>query len=166
METTAASHSIRPVIAADVASIHAMILELAEFENLSREVQSNGDDLHRALFGERPVAESLVACAGDEVIGFAIFFTHYSTFTGKPGIYLEDLFVRPQFRSRGIGKQLLVRVAQTAVERGCARYEWSVLDWNENATRFYESCGAKMQGDWRRMRVSGDALTRLAGLSG
>ena len=121
MEINATSHTIRPVVAADVAPIHAMILELAAFENLSREVQSNGDDLLRALFGEPPVAEALVACSGNDVVGFALFFMHYSTFAGKPGIYLEDLFVRPQFRSHGIGKQLLVRVAQLAVERGCAR---------------------------------------------
>ena len=165
METNTTSFTIRPALHADVASIHAMILELADFEGLSCEVQSDGDDLHRALFGERPAAEAFVACSGDDVAGFALFFTHYSTFAGKPGIYLEDLFVRPQFRSRGIGKQLLIRIAQTAIERNCARYEWSVLDWNQNAIRFYESCGAEMQGDWRRMRVSGDALERLAGRS-
>jgi GNAT superfamily N-acetyltransferase len=112
------------------------------------------------------VAEALVASMDDGgVAGFALYYTNYSTFAGKPTIYLEDLFVRPAFRGLGLGKKLLVSLAQIAVERGCARYEWSVLNWNKPAIEFYQRCGAEMHEDWRRMRVSGDPLRDLAGAS-
>lgn len=154
---------IRSAAPQDVPAIHSMICELAEFEKLSSEVHSTEADLATALFGAKPVAEALVACVNEgAVAGFALFFTSYSTFAGKPGIYLEDLFVRPAFRGLGLGKKLLVTVARVAVERGCARYEWSVLDWNKTAIDFYTRCGAEMHEDWRRMRVSGKALRDLA----
>lgn len=154
---------IRPATPQDVPAIHAMICELAEFEKLSHEVAAKEADLGAALFGDQPVAEALVAVREDGVpTGFALFYVSYSTFAGKPGLYLEDLFVRPAFRGLGIGKKLLVRLARIAVERGYARYEWSVLDWNQRAIEFYRRCGAEMHGDWRRMRVTGQPLQNLA----
>ena len=164
MGASAPASLIRPAIADDVPAIHAMIRELAAFERLTHEVTGTAQDLYCALFGERPAAEAFVACAGDEAAGFALFFTSFSTFEGKPGIYLEDLYVRPQFRGRGLGKGLLLRVAEIALSRGCARYEWSVLEWNRDAIEFYRNFGAEMHADWRRMRVSGDGLRELAGL--
>lgn len=162
MGASATSSIIRPATGHDVPAIHAMIRELADFERLTHEVTATEQDIHRALFGENPPAEALIASVGDEAAGFALFFTSFSTFAGKPGIYLEDLYVRPQFRGRGLGKGLFLRVAQIARARGCGRYEWSVLDWNQSAIEFYTKCGAEMHADWRRMRVSGDALIKLA----
>jgi GNAT superfamily N-acetyltransferase len=157
--------TIHPATPADVPAIFAMICELADFERLRHEIESSEEDLHRALFAERPVAETIVARVGDETAAFALFFPSYSTFAGKSGIYLEDLYVRPQFRGRGVGKRLLLEVGRLAFERGCARYEWVVLDWNERALEFYRSCGAELHGDWRRMRVSGEALEKMAQLA-
>jgi GNAT superfamily N-acetyltransferase len=162
MSTRTFNSTIRPATEADVPAIHAMIRELAEFEKLLHEVEASEQDLREALFGARPVAEALVACVDAEPAGFALFFTSYSTFTGKPGIYLEDFFVRPRWRGLGLGKKLLRSVAAIAVNRGCARYEWSVLNWNGRAIDFYESCGAVMHSDWQRMRVTGEALRNLA----
>ena len=162
MSTGAPVNLIRPATGDDVPALHAMIRELADFERLTHEVTGTEQNLHRALFGEHPAAEALVACVGDEAAGFALFFTSFSTFAGKPGIYLEDLYVRPQFRSRGLGKGLFLHVAQMAHARGCGRYEWSVLDWNQRAIEFYTKCGAEMHADWRRMRVSGQGLARLS----
>ncbi len=156
--------TIRPAVKQDIPSIHAMICELAEFEKLAHEVQATEADLARALFGEKPVAEALVACVDDESAAFALFFANYSTFTGRPGLYLEDIFVRPRLRGKGLGKEFLGRLATVAVERGCARFEWSVLHWNEQAISFYRRCGAEMHADWRRMRLTGEALQGLAGL--
>jgi GNAT superfamily N-acetyltransferase len=157
---------IRPATRRDVPAIHAMICELAEFEKLTHEVQATQADLATALFGIKPVAEALVACGDDGAhAGFALFYTNYSTFAGKPVLYLEDLFVRPAYRGLGLGKILLVSLARIAVERGCARYEWSVLNWNQKAIAFYQRWGAVMHGDWRRMRVCGQALQDLAAAS-
>lgn len=161
----ASSIVIRPASPPDVPAIFAMIRELADFERLSHEVESTEEDLHRALFSEPPGAEAIVASVGEEVAAFALFFPSYSTFAGKAGLYLEDLYVRPAFRGRGVGKRLLLEVGRLAFERGCARYEWVVLDWNERALEFYRSCGAELHGDWRRMRVSGEALERMARLA-
>ncbi|HSH96085.1 MAG TPA: GNAT family N-acetyltransferase [Roseimicrobium sp.] len=162
MKQSPAPFLLRPAVDADVATIHAMIRELAEFERLLHEVQSTEEDLRRALFGACPAAEAIVVEVDGTPAGFAIFFGHYSTFTGRTGLYLEDLYVRPQYRGSGLGKALLTGVGRLAFERGAARYEWSVLDWNENAIRFYKGCGAELHGDWRRMRVSGEALKKLA----
>jgi GNAT superfamily N-acetyltransferase len=123
------------------------------------------EKLRPHLFGERPVAEAWVAevegDGGREVVAFALFFTNFSTFLAQPGLYLEDLFVKPEHRGAGIGEALLKRLAQLAVERGCGRFEWSVLDWNENAIRFYERMGATVMPDWRVCRLTGDALLQL-----
>ena len=142
--------------------ILTFIRELAEYERLSHEVVATEDSLHEWLFGEKPVAEVLIAEYGAEAVGFALFFHSFSTFLGRPGIYLEDLYVRPAFRGRGMGEAMLVHLAKLAKERGCGRLEWSVLDWNEPSIRFYESLGAVAMQDWTVQRVTGEALDRLA----
>ena len=147
----------------DVAAIVQLIHGLAEFEKLTHLVRVTPEKLRPHLFGERPVAEAWVADVGGEVVAFALFFTNFSTFLAQPGLYLEDLFVKPEHRGAGIGEALLKRLAQLAVERGCGRFEWSVLDWNENAIRFYERMGATVMPDWRVCRVTGDALQALGG---
>lgn len=156
---------IRPAVREDVPRILAFIRELAEFEKLAHEAMADPADVTEHLFGARPYAEALMAEAGGEPAGFALFFHNYSTFAGKPGIYLEDLYVRPVFRGQGVGKRLISRIAALAVERGCARFEWSVLDWNEPAIRFYRSLGAIGMDEWTVQRLDGEALQRLAGQS-
>ena len=155
------SLSVRAATASDVPLILEMIRELAEYERLLHEVEGTEELLHEGLFGAKPHAEALIGCVDDEPAGFALFFPSFSTFLTKPGIYLEDLYVRPQLRGRGLGKKLLLAVAGIAAERGCGRYEWSVLDWNEPSIKFYEALGAVMHADWRRMRVEGEALERM-----
>jgi len=145
----------------DVGAIVQLIRELAEFENLTHLLQVTPEKLRPQLFGERPVAEALVAETGGEVVGFALFFTNFSTFLAQPGLYLEDLFVRPAHRGSGIGAALLTRLGRIAVERDYGRFEWSVLDWNENAIRFYERMGATVMPEWRICRVSGEGLERF-----
>jgi GNAT superfamily N-acetyltransferase len=156
------SFRIEPAQPADAVLIVALIRELAAYERLLDEVRITADDLHRDLFGPRAFAEAVVARVGDESVGFALWFHNYSTFEGRPGLYLEDLFVRPAFRGRGFGEALLRHLARVAVERGCARFEWSVLDWNEPALAFYRKLGAVAMDDWTVQRVSGAALHALA----
>ena len=146
----------------DVPLIRTLIGGLAEYERLANEAVVTEADLRASLFGERPAAEVLIAEAGDEAAGFALFFHNYSTFLGKPGLYLEDLFVFPAHRGLGIGRALMSRLAQLAVERNCGRFEWWVLDWNESAIRFYETLGARAMSDWTVYRLSGEPLARLA----
>ena len=153
--------TIRPAAPADVPLILGLIRELAEFERLAHEVVGDEALLARHLFGPRPAAEVLLAFAGEAPAGFALFFQNFSTFLTRPGIYLEDLFVRPEFRRRGLGRTLLERLARLAVERGCGRFEWAVLDWNVDAIAFYEKLGATLLEDWRVCRVAGPALARL-----
>ena len=155
--------ALRSATPDDVPAILGLIRELAEYERLLDQVVANESALHRALFGERPYVEALVVNVENETVGFALFFHNFSTFLGKPGMYLEDLYVRPAFRGQGLGKALLTRVAQIAVERDCGRMEWSVLDWNEPSIRFYESLGARPLTDWTIYRVTGDALSSLGG---
>jgi GNAT superfamily N-acetyltransferase len=142
----------------DVAAIVGLIRELAEFEKLTHLVQVTPQSLLPQLFGERPAAEAVVAERDAQVIGFALFFTNFSTFLGKPGLYLEDLYVQPAHRNGGVGKAMLTYLAGLANQRGCGRFEWSVLDWNVNAIRFYERMGATLMPEWRICRVSGEAL--------
>jgi GNAT superfamily N-acetyltransferase len=142
----------------DLEAIVRLITGLAEFEHLTHLLVVTPESLRPHLFGERPVAEALVVEKGGALVAFALFFTNFSTFLGRPGLYLEDLFVEPEHRSAGIGEALLRRLAELAVERGCGRFEWSVLDWNENAIRFYQRMGATVMPDWRICRVAGDAL--------
>jgi GNAT superfamily N-acetyltransferase len=147
----------------DVPAIVGLITELAEFEKLTHLLQVTPDTLHPHLFGPKPVAEALVAEVSGEVVAFALYFTNFSTFLAKPGLYLEDLYVKPAHRGSGLGKALLQRLGRTAVERGYGRFEWSVLDWNVNAIKFYEQMGATVMPDWRICRVAGDALQAFAG---
>jgi GNAT superfamily N-acetyltransferase len=155
---------IRSATAADTPAIVALIRALAEYERLSGEVTLDEALLREHLFGPRPFAEVLLAEEAGAVVGFALFFHNYSTFLGKPGIYLEDVFVKPEQRSQGHGKALLQAVARLAVERGCGRLEWSVLNWNEPAIGFYQSLGAVPMNEWTVYRLTGAALQRLGGL--
>jgi GNAT superfamily N-acetyltransferase len=156
---------VRPATPTDLPLIAALIRELAEYEKLSHEVRFDEAVLGEQLFGPRPYAEVLIAEAGGEPQGFALFFHNFSTFEGRPGIYLEDLFVRPAARGAGLGKALMAAVAKLAVERGCARFEWWVLDWNAPSIAFYEKLGAKPMDEWTVMRLEGDALRRTAGFT-
>ncbi len=146
----------------DVPLILEFIRELAEYEKLSDEVVATETALERTLFGERRCAEALIAEAGEGPAGFALFFHSYSTFLGKPGIYLEDVFVRPEFRGRGIGRAFFRRLAELAVERECGRLEFGVLNWNRPAIDFYRKLGAEAMSEWTRQRIAGEALARLA----
>jgi GNAT superfamily N-acetyltransferase len=158
--------TIRPATPDEVPLVLEFIRELARYERLEHEVSASEKDLREALFGERRYAEVVLACSGGTPVGFALFFHNFSTFRGRPGIYLEDLFVRPEARGRGIGKQLLAFLARTAVERRCARLEWAVLDWNEPSIGFYRSLGAVPMDEWTVFRLAGDALALLAGSAG
>jgi len=142
----------------DVPAIVGLIRELADFERLSHLVQVTPQSLHPQLFGDKPAAEAVVAEREGQVIGFALFFTNFSTFLGLPGLYLEDLYVQPPHRGSGVGRALLSHLAGLANQRGYGRFEWSVLDWNVNAIRLYEGMGATVMPEWRICRVSGDAL--------
>jgi GNAT superfamily N-acetyltransferase len=153
---------IRPATPADVPAVVQLIRGLAEYERLSHAVVLEEARLHDHLFGPRPYCEVLIAEDSGEAVGFALFFHNYSTFRGRPGIYLEDLFVKPEHRGKGHGKALLGALARLAVERDCARVEWMVLDWNEPSISFYKSLGAEPLGDWTAYRVTDEALTRLA----
>ena len=155
--------SIRPATPADLPLIAEFIRDLAAYEKLSHEVRFDEAKLGEKLFGPRPYAEVLIGELGGAPQGFALFFHNFSTFEGRPGIYLEDLFVRPEARGSGLGKALLAHLAKLCVERDCARLEWWVLDWNTPSIGFYQSIGAKLMDEWTVMRVDGDALTRLAG---
>lgn len=146
----------------DVPVIVALVKALADYEKLADQAVATEADLKRWLFGERPAAEVVIAWAGAEPIGFALFFHNFSTFLGRPGLYLEDLFVKAEWRGRGIGRRLLSHLAAIAVERGCGRFEWAVLDWNEPAIAFYRRMGAVVLEDWRVCRVTGEALATLA----
>ena len=152
---------IRPATAADVPVIVGLIRALAEYERLSDQVVLGENSLHEHLFGPRPAAEVLLAEDEGRVIGFALFFPNFSTFLGSPGLYLEDLFVLPEYRGRGHGKALFRALARLAVERGCGRLEWAVLDWNEPAIGFYRSLGAVPMDDWTVYRLTGEALEKL-----
>ena len=149
----------------DVPVILELIRGLAEYERLSDKCTATEEQLRETLFGPHPAAETLLASVDGETVGFALFFTNYSTFLARPGIYLEDLFVKPQARGKGIGKALLVRLAQIARDRRCGRMEWSVLDWNEPSIKFYESLGAVAMKEWTVYRMTGEALEKLAGHS-
>jgi GNAT superfamily N-acetyltransferase len=161
--------TLRPAELRDVAPIVQLIRELAEFEKLTHLLQVTPEKLRPHLFGEKPVAEAYVAelpadavAEGESpVVAFALFFTNFSTFLAQPGLYLEDLYVKRQHRGLGIGRALLTRLAKLAAERNYGRFEWSVLDWNENAIRFYEKLGATLLPDWRICRITGDTLQQF-----
>jgi len=158
----AAAVSITPAQEADVALILGLIKELADYEHLSHQAVATEQSLRYALFGSRPAAEALIARVDGECAGFALYFHNFSTFLGRHGLYLEDLFVRPAFRALGVGKALLRHLARIALERDCGRFEWAVLDWNRSARDFYEALGAEANPAWVNYRITGEALERLA----
>lgn len=153
---------IRSATPADVPLILGLIRELAEYERLLHQVTASEADLRNSLFGAKPAAECVIAEQDGRPAGFALFFHNFSTFLGKPGLYLEDLYVKPELRGKGIGRRLLSHLARLTLERGCGRFEWAVLDWNEPAIRFYERLGAQMLVDWRINRLTGTALEKIA----
>jgi len=155
-------HNLRAAEPRDLAAIVGLIGELAEFEHLTHLLKVTVESLRPHLFGAKPAAEAMVGEVNGEVVAFALFFTNFSTFLAKPGLYLEDLYVRPEHRGRGLGRALLEHLGALAVERDYGRFEWSVLDWNEHAIRFYKGMGATLMPDWRICRVTGEALQRFA----
>ncbi len=157
-----ASIVFRPGTVDDLSLILQFIRDLAEYERLSHEVEATEERLRETLFGERSVAEVIFAEIEGTAAGFALFFHNYSTFLARPGIYLEDLFVLPEYRGQGIGRALLKELARIAVERKCGRFEWSVLNWNEPSIEFYKSQGAVAKDEWTVYQITGEALTRLA----
>lgn len=154
---------IRHAAESDVPLILQFIRGLAEYERLAHEVVADEAILHKTLFGERRVAEVVIGYSENRPVCFALYFHNFSTFLGRPGIYLEDLFVNPDQRGKGFGKAMLAYLAKLAIDRECGRLEWAVLDWNEPAIRFYKSMGAKPMDEWMIFRLTGDALTELAG---
>ena len=166
--TPRARFELAPARAADIPVLLDLIHGLAEYERLTHLFENTRERLHDALFGEHPVAEALIAWALVDdarlAAGFALYFHNYSTFLGRKGLYLEDLFVRPEFRGQGCGKALLIEAAKIAKARGCGRFEWAVLDWNVSAQRFYQGFGAQILPDWRIVRTTGDALAKLASI--
>lgn len=161
MTNTSATFSIRPAQPGDIPLILTLIIELATFEQLSHMVVADRALLDEALFGARPACECVLGCEDGEPVAFALFFHNFSTFLGRRGLYLEDLYVRPQARRRGHGKAMLSHLAALALARGCGRFEWSVLDWNADAIGFYKGLGADVMPDWRICRLTGDPLTAL-----
>jgi GNAT superfamily N-acetyltransferase len=153
---------IVPATESDIPIILGLIHELAEYEKLTHLVVATPERLRTALFGVRPVAEVLLAYWDDECVGFAVFFPSYSTFLAQPGIYLEDLYVKPDQRTKGIGSALLKHLAKIAIERGCGRLEWAVLDWNQPAIQFYKKLGAVPVEEWTKYRLTGESLKSLA----
>lgn len=153
---------VRAAVPGDGGTILGFVRELARYENLEHEVTATPEDFERDLFGDNPRAEAIVACEAGVPVGYALYFHNYSTFAGRPGIFLEDLYIQPACRGRGYGKTLLVAIAGVAVKRKCARFEWSVLDWNEPSIRFYRSMGARGMEEWTVQRVDGNALMKLA----
>ena len=154
--------SIRPAIESDIPALLSLIKQLAEYEKLSHAVVATENDIRRSLFGPRPVAEALIGESDGKPVAFAVFFHNYSTFLGRPGLYLEDLFVVPECRGTGFGRAMLAHLAKIAIERNCGRFEWSVLDWNEPAIEFYKKLGAVPMNEWTVFRLEGAALERLA----
>ena len=154
--------TIRPARREDAATIVALIRDLAAYEKLEQNAKATVADIEHHLFGDRPAAEALIAEVGEEAVGMAVYFTTFSTFRGQPGLYLEDIFVRPEHRGHGAGKAMLANLARIAVERGYGRIEWVVLDWNEPAIRFYRALGAVGMDEWTVNRVEGEALAKLA----
>ena len=156
---------IRKATVSDLPVIHGLVRELADYERLSAEFRATISQFESALFGTRRVAEAILGEYEGKPVGVAIFFHNFSTFVGKPGLFLEDLYITPQFRGLGLGRAMLGYLAKLAVERDCGRFEWWVLDWNTPAVEFYRGLGAQGQNDWRLQRVSGEALKKLAGVS-
>ena len=162
MNPAAPPFTLRAAVVGDVSAIVQLIRDLAEFEQLTHLVQVTPEKLRPQLFGEKPAAEAMVVERDGEVVAFALYFTNFSTFLAQPGLYLEDLYVKPEHRGHGIGKALLKRLAAVAVDRDCGRFEWSVLDWNTSAITVYEKMGATVMPEWRICRTTGDELRAMA----
>lgn len=154
--------NIRPATVADVSIILQLIRDLATYERAPNEVTATEEQLTKVLFGSKPAAEVLLVFEKDVPVGFAVFFHNFSTWLGQPGLYLEDLFVKPEFRGKGYGRALLVKLAEIARERGCGRMEWAVLNWNEPAIQFYKKLGAQSLDEWRIFRLTRDEIGKLA----
>ena len=154
--------TIRPATPADIPTILGLIRDLAEYERAPNDVVATEEGLREVLFGKRPSAEVVLAMEGETAVGFAVFFHNFSTWLGRPGLYLEDLFVRPDSRGKGYGRALLVHLAKIARERGCGRMEWAVLDWNEPAIKFYRTLGAAPNEEWTIFRLTRDKIEKLA----
>ena len=154
--------AIRPATAADVPIILELIRALATYERAPNEVTATEDGLNKVLFGEKPAAEVLLAFENETAVGFAVFFHNFSSWLGRPGLYLEDLFVRPEDRGKGYGRALLIHLAKIARDRGCGRMEWAVLNWNEPAIQFYHKLGAKPMDEWTVFRLTRDGIAKLA----
>ena len=153
---------IRPANASDIPEIHSLLMELAVFEKIEHLVEATVESTHHALFGTSPTANALVATVEANVIATAVYFYNYSTFIGRQGLYLEDIYVKPEYRGQGTGKRLLTELAKIAAERNCGRMEWTVLDWNTGAIEFYENLGAQVLPEWRIARLSADGIKSLA----
>jgi GNAT superfamily N-acetyltransferase len=162
MSQPSADLRIDPVTERDVPVILSLIKALAEYEQMAADVRNDESKVHASFFGPSPSAEAVIARVGDEPVGFAVWFHNHSTFLGRRGLYLEDLFVAPAWRGRGVGRALLVPLARVAMARNCGRMEWAVLDWNEPAIRFYRSLGAKPLDEWTTFRLTGEDIARLA----
>jgi GNAT superfamily N-acetyltransferase len=162
MRTEPENFTIRPATVTDVPIIFQLIHDLATYERAPNEVRATEAQLNDVLFGEKPAAEVLLAFEDEMPIGFAVFFHNFSTWLGKPGLYLEDLFVKPEVRGKGYGRALLIHLAKIARDRGCGRMEWAVLDWNEPAIQFYKKIGAQPLDEWKIFRLTGDGIARLA----
>jgi len=156
---------IRPATLEDISTLMALIKALAEYEKLSHEVTGTVEDLTQFLFGERPYAEAVIAEINGAAAGMALFFYNFSTFLMRPSLYLEDLFVLPAYRRQGVGRALLVYLGKLALDKGCGRFEWSVLDWNTPAIEFYQRMGAELKSEWQLCRISGEALQAFADLT-
>lgn len=154
--------SVRPAVPDDVRLLFSLIRELGEYERLADQIVATEEGLREHLFGRSPAIEALIGILDDKPVGFALFFHNYSTFSGRRGLYLEDLFVRPAARGHGVGKALLIQLARIARDRDCARFEWAVLDWNKPAIEFYRALGASPLDDWTTFRLTGSALSHLA----
>jgi len=161
MDSTNHSLHIEPARPQHAAVLLSLVCDLARYEKLEHQVVASEDQLRAELAASRPVIEASIAWEGSDAVGFALYFHNFSTFLGRRGLYLEDLYVVPRARRRGVGRALIVHLASIAVERGCGRFEWAVLDWNQHAIDFYRSIGAELLTDWRICRVTGDALSRL-----
>ena len=155
--------TIRPAAPTDCRAIHELLMELAEFEKITHLVESTPTSTRLALFGDQPSAEALVVEIDGATVGTAVFFHNYSTFVGKQGLYLEDLYITPEHRGKGIGQEVLKELARLAVERDCGRMEWTVLDWNERAIEFYEKLGGEILNGWRVVRLDAEKIKTLAG---
>ena len=161
--TNISNFMIRPATENDAGTILSLIKELADYERLTHEVVATENDIRKSLFGEHPLAEALIGEYDKIPTSFALFFYNFSTFVGKPGIYLEDLYVKPEYRGKGFGRKMLAHIARLAIKRDCGRFEWSVLDWNTPAIRTYDKLNAKPMQDWILYRLTGEALVELAG---